>query len=189
MATSRQQKQDSEKCILCDSPIIARKMCNVHYRRMLRHGDPTKLIISRGYPTARPDGYFVRRINGKTLRVHRLIMEQQLGRELLPSEIIHHKNGNRQDNSIDNLQILTQQEHLKLHYTERGNATYNTMKNHCRNGHAYTPENTFFKKLPYTGRDCRTCMRYRSTVACTKKKQATVERRLSSSLLPSPSIQ
>jgi len=47
---------------------------------------------------------------------HRLVMERSLGRPLLPSDIVHHIDGNRANNSLDNLQIVNSlPEHMALH--------------------------------------------------------------------------
>lgn len=55
------------------------------------------------------------KINGKKKDEHRYTMEQYLGRKLTRYEIVHHKNGNKRDNSIENLEIMTLSEHSKMH--------------------------------------------------------------------------
>lgn len=46
---------------------------------------------------------------------HRLVMEQHLGRYLMQDEVIHHINGNKKDNRIKNLIVLTVSEHQSIH--------------------------------------------------------------------------
>ena len=51
--------------------------------------------------------------------LHRLIVENYLGRILKDDEVVHHKDFNRKNNSIENLLVLSQSEHSKLHWNLR----------------------------------------------------------------------
>lgn len=61
------------------------------------------------------DKYVWIRVGNEQVKVHRYLMEVKLGRKLKPSEIVHHIDFNKFNNSIDNLEVLTITEHNKKH--------------------------------------------------------------------------
>lgn len=66
------------------------------------------LILRKGHPLADKNGYVLE---------HRYVMCEHLGRILTKDEIVHHKNEIKTDNRIENLEIMTNGEHTKLHHT------------------------------------------------------------------------
>lgn len=66
------------------------------------------------------NGYHVQQLDGERLYTHRRIMENHLGRRLKSSEHVHHKDGNKLNNDIDNLEVITQHEHLRNHALKNG---------------------------------------------------------------------
>ena len=54
-------------------------------------------------------------IDGKQVRLHRYLMEQKLKRKLSFNEVVHHVNGDKFDNRIENLEVLSRSEHMKKH--------------------------------------------------------------------------
>ena len=69
-------------------------------------------VYCPNHPGATKDGYVMK---------HRLVMERHIGRYLKDDEVVHHKNGNRADNRLENLELMTFKEHARHHMIERHN--------------------------------------------------------------------
>lgn len=67
------------------------------------------LIYKKEHPNADKKGY---------VPIHRLIVESNIGRYLTKSEVIHHKDKDKTNNSIDNLEILNSSQHAMIHSKE-----------------------------------------------------------------------
>lgn len=112
-------------------------MCTMHYQRHKKHGDvggpdpkPRSGASNPRWKGGRVRGghegrYWMRHAPdhpaantiGYVLE-HRLVMEERLGRYLRPDEIVHHINDDPTDNRVENLAVMTQGEHARLHHTK-----------------------------------------------------------------------
>ena len=61
----------------------------------------------------RGEGRTYRKLNGR--HEHRVVAEEKIGRPLRPGEIVHHIDGDKHNNSPENLAVMTQSEHIRLH--------------------------------------------------------------------------
>ena len=77
-------------------------------------GISTKIIPTKPTPYKQKIGP-----DGKPKKEHRLIMEQHLGRKLDTNEHVHHIDGNKRNNNLENLIILTKSSHCSLHGNKR----------------------------------------------------------------------
>lgn len=94
----------------CRNVVNSKAMCLKHYNAQTRNGDPLyewkrpprnpknyiPVKAPIGHPNATAEG---------TILEHRLVMSNYLGRGLQPGENVHHINGNRHDNRLENLEL------------------------------------------------------------------------------------
>ena len=117
------------KCSIegCDqiSRCVTVHLCGKHYMRIQRYGDPHYVTSDEqrkincreaalAYKPARPDVYRKRHNRHE----HRVVAEQMLGRPLVKGEIVHLIDGNKHNNAPENLQVMTQADHLRMHHAE-----------------------------------------------------------------------
>ena len=69
-----------------------------------------RMLYRPGHPMASRQGYIME---------HRLVMSEAIGRMLTGSEVVHHVNGNKADNRLENLVVMSNAQHSRLPKGER----------------------------------------------------------------------
>lgn len=107
----------------CGLPVVI-KAAHLHlgiptYRWGHHQLNTGKFKASTGYILIRCPGHPNGMHSGKNyVFEHRLIAEKMIGRILTKDEVVHHKNGVRDDNRPENLEVLTYQQHFRTHYPD-----------------------------------------------------------------------
>jgi hypothetical protein len=103
-------KKERPVCVQCGTERVKHlkskycsRRCSMLARVNRNFGGPGGLPDGSRSPAGA--GYVQIKVNGKWRLEHQHVMEQVLGRQLEKHERVHHKNGNRADNSPGNLEL------------------------------------------------------------------------------------
>lgn len=119
LARLRQSKKHNHKTRYCSQQCYSRKGKNNYFWKNGIYKDR--------------DGYIKIYTDKGKIREHRYLAEKVLGRKLEKNEVIHHINGKRDDNRLENLRLMTKKEHDTYHILSRKNCNKLLKSNLCLN--------------------------------------------------------
>ena len=109
------QKGEFRDCVKCGSKFWCKP--SEDRRGYIRKYCSQKCFINIGGKFISHDGYYILNTPYGHMKEHRWVMCNHLKRKLHSSEIVHHLNGNKLDNRIENLTITTRSSHNILHFS------------------------------------------------------------------------
>ena len=106
--TSRNQKKG-----------VALRFISGHNARLLSSEEQSRRSSFNDGSTLRYTGSPSNYVKLKQRHMHRVVMEKHLGRALESNEVVHHIDGNKWNNDLSNLEVMSQADHVRLHNKQR----------------------------------------------------------------------
>lgn len=118
-SAERIKRLPHQSCVVdgCENHAVSLGMCALHYHRARAGKPPERERRLRGTGGIDKTGYkyLVWGPGRRRKFEHRIVWEAANG-PIPDGHVIHHINGNKLDNRLENLQLMTRSEHLKEHY-------------------------------------------------------------------------
>lgn len=101
--------------------------------------------VCKQHPKATKKGYVL---------LHRLLIENYLGRQLESNEIVHHINHDKKDNRIENLEVMDKIAHLKYHSSLNPRKTVSLVCPECNKEFVKYKNNVGWSRQNFCSRKC-----------------------------------
>ena len=111
-------------------------------KKIVKKGDYLYAVVPE-HPKANKHGYVLE---------HRVVLENSIGRLLLTNEIVHHIDGNKHNNNLSNLEVMSVAEHAKIH--AKGRNTQELKCGYCGNSFTREVRKLNGKRNPMCSRKC-----------------------------------
>ncbi len=120
-APKKPHRSKSPVCAVegCERKTYGFGFCTMHYARFKQHGDPGPAGLTRraNGEGSIELGYRSFAVNGKREREHRMVWVEAHG-PIPDGYVIHHKNGDKLDNRLENLEMMTRGAHRRHHHDD-----------------------------------------------------------------------